>query len=158
MFDKIIRAVIQDNPNINRDRVVIAVDKTSPNKPVNEFTLGECSAWIERATKLLKRELFTYECVTEASTSESLYNFIETHEIDDIRVELNCELEMCLCFRDVTLNDTCHVMDIMCVGIDGIHFLDGTAAYFEETDVFWIEFINNLMNKGLQDYANELYD
>lgn len=157
MFDKIIRAVIQDNPNINRDRAIIAIYKTAPLKRINKCTLSECNAWVKRAIQLLKREFITYECVEEADTAKSLYTFTTTHKIDDIRVELYHECEVTLCFRDNALNDTCYVRGIKSIDIWGIHFLDGTT-YFEENNEVWVEFINNLINKALQGVENELYD
>lgn len=157
MFDKIIRAVIQDNPNINRDRAIIAIYKTAPLKRINKCTLSECNAWVKRAIQLLKREFITYECVEEADTAKSLYTFTTTHKIDDIRVELYCECGAALRFRDSVLNDTCYVIGIKSIDIEGIHFLDGTT-YVEENDVVWVEFINNLINKALQGVENELYD
>lgn len=157
MFDKIIRAVFEDDLNINKSRAIIAIYKTSPLKHINNCTLRECNDWAKRAIKLLKHEFITYECVEEADTAKSLYTFITTHKIDDIRVELYRECEVTLCFRDNALNDTCYVRGIKSIDIEGIHFLDGTT-YFEETNEVWVEFINNLINKALQGIENELYD
>lgn len=161
MIAQILRKVQESIPGLNRHRAMVALCKTLPCyypfKTVEQLTRKELQDWTTRTIELLKRDETIYECTEFVVTAEALDAFILCHKIDNIRIKLHREAAMVLIFRDSILNDTCYVSGMKSIDTNGIYFADDSIANFKDKD-YWKRFIDNLINKSIKEYVNELYD